>query len=206
MLTTSALKSLPQGQKENSQPKKRTIWPIFAMLMVFGLPYPVAWYFVFSEDPVFHLSQKPHGVLVSPIQAIAGATINKVLPEGGSEQWKLVFFAPSVCETSCLKTLFLMQQARRAQGVERNTISRLVFFEEDSKLNSEQLAEQYPGTIFVSQPRGERARFSGPFVQVASTLDQRLFLVDPGNNLMMYYTEAVTPKGLIGDLAKLTKH
>ena len=50
--------------------------------MVFGFTLSGRLVFCVQRGSCLHLSQKPHGCWF-PIQAIAGATINKVLPEGG---------------------------------------------------------------------------------------------------------------------------
>ncbi len=207
MSQSSVVSNPVDVEPTSTQNRKRSILPLVAMILLFGLPYPLAWYLVFSDNPVFELKQRAYGDLVSPMVATQTAALEPELDASIKNQWKMLYFLDAPCDAGCKKMLFLMQQARRAQGVERNQLARIVVVNSGtlSAADKAELSEVYTGTGVYTLSAAQSSAFIEPFQRTAGALDGRLFLLDPADRLMMYYHGDIDPKGLIGDLGKLVK-
>lgn len=129
-----------------------------------------------------------YGELLPP-QPVAG-----IEPLRG--KWVLVAFDAAACDAYCEKKLYVMRQARRAQGKEMARVERLWVLTEGTNPRPE-LLPGIEGTRIQSNGLG--AAFPGPTVD-------HIYLVDPLGNLMMRFPRDPDPGKVVKDLQRLLKY
>ena len=70
--STDTLSTKPEQTIDKRNPKKflKVITnPLFLMLVLFGLPYALSWYFMYGGDPITFEKPNNNGELVSPMIA-----------------------------------------------------------------------------------------------------------------------------------------
>ncbi len=136
-----------------------------------------------------------HGELLRP-RPLAGAAFESL-----KGKWVLVSFDRAECDRACEAKLYIMRQARKAQGAEQDRIARLWVLQ-DEAMPKGGLVQAIEGTQ-VARVRavGDPAQFGTP-----SDLNAFIYLVDPLGNLMMRYSRSSEPAGMIKDLQRLLKY
>lgn len=148
--------------------------------------------------------QMNYGSLLTP-QPLPGAELEGVAgqpPLARTElegRWTLVYVGAGGCDRACEKALYLMRQARRAQGREMERVAR-VWLVTDGAAPPARLVEAHAGLRIA---RADDA-WLGQLPQAAS--GRHVFLVDPLGNAMMRFPEGADPKGAIRDLQRLLKY
>ena len=112
-------------------------------------------------------------------------------------KWVLVQLDAGVCDAGCERKLYVMRQARRAQGKDMQRVARLWLLTDAAQPRAELLAA-IEGTVVA--PAGAR----GDFPAERSATDH-IYLVDPLGNLMMRFPRDPDPSRLIKDLQRLLK-
>jgi cytochrome oxidase Cu insertion factor (SCO1/SenC/PrrC family) len=112
-------------------------------------------------------------------------------------KWLLVTFDPAACDAACEKKLYVVRQARRAQGAGAERIARL-WLVAGGGWPRPQLAAAVEGTFIEPLRPEDASAFPG---------DPRrfIYLVDPLGNLMMRYPADADPAKVIKDLERLLK-
>jgi cytochrome oxidase Cu insertion factor (SCO1/SenC/PrrC family) len=143
-----------------------------------------------------------HGELLLPPAQVGAAALERT---GGGTfsfadvrgRWVLVAADSGGCGEACLAKLYLMRQVRLAMGRNAERLAR-VFIVDDGRDPDPAALAPYAGMDVVRQPR------SGA---VAPGLGDRghVYLVDPHGNVMMRWSAAADPKGIIRDLELLLR-
>jgi hypothetical protein len=130
-----------------------------------------------------------YGTLLSPSPV--------ALPPAGElkGKWVLVQFDGGACDANCERKLYVMRQARRAQGREMERMARL-WLVTDAVPPRAELLEAIKGTVV--------APAAAVFPAEKSAVDH-IYLVDPLGNLMMRFPREPDPPRLIKDLQRLLK-
>ncbi len=190
---------------------KRKMTPFYVMVIVFGLPYVLAWYFMSGGDPVSFEAPGNRGQLVSPMIALDHYSLetqtNQTLDSSSlSGKWLLITSTQS-CLEACQKTLLIMRQARKAMAVDREAIVPILLLRNENALNETKvdLAAEF-STLHIIKPASSLA--SG-LLEVFSAqnipLDNSIFMVDPYGNFMMTYPAGSDQLGLLDDMKRLLK-
>jgi len=121
------------------------------------------------------------------------------LPAAGDlkGKWVLVQFDGGACDSWCERKLYVMRQARRAQGKEMQRIARLWLLTDAAQPRAELLAA-IEGTVLA--PAGAAAGFPAD-----PSVTGFIYLVDPLGNLMMRFPRDPDPSRLIKDLQRLLR-
>ena len=185
------------------------------ILLLFLAPMVSAWVvYKYFPDAVRSLGTKNFGTLVSPVVPLKFAMLQgrdgKIDASYFRDKWTYVYLADG-CDDACRSNLYLMRQARLAQGGEMTRVQRLLVvipgFDEASL---RQLADQFPDMkIATDSPAQSFAQqFRGP--SAAGGPPMRVFLVDPLGQLMMFYDVGPNPlesgTGMRKDLEMLLRN
>lgn len=165
---------------------------LIIVLIAFLLPVIVAW--VILDQHWYQAGTNKGTLLANPISL----TDTEALPNG----WKLGYVAPEQCGNRCQNTLYVMNQIDVAVGKDTDRVTPVV------------LAQ---GAAANTEPHLERLnidRTTAPqlIAQLSDLPADSLFIIDPLNNVMLYYPthtdkEAMILEGknVLADLRKLLK-
>lgn len=154
-----------------------------------------------------------HGVLLPPTPlpavTLAGAGGQpELVRDELLGRWTLVHAAPAACPPECVAALYLMRQARLAQGKEQDRVARLWLL----------AGPDAAGAELAAEPGLRLARVAPAWLAAlpATAGETAVFLVDPLGNVMMRFAvpaagradEATTAavRGVIKDLERLLKY
>ena len=137
-----------------------------------------------------------HGSLILPPQPL-GRNLFR-LPDQ-PPRWTLLYHArAAACSLDCEATLFMMRQVHKSLGSKRNRAQVLILLEHSG------LHGNYAPMLRHFSP--DQVRVSPEALDLSALDDQpgdTLFIVDPLGNLLMYYDNQATSKGILADLKRL---
>ena len=129
--------------------------PFTAMLLLFGLPYAISWYFINGGDPVAFEKPNNNGELVSPMIALGEYSLlksdgSKISQADLAGNW-LLFTVTSACELACQETLFTIRQARASMAVNRKVIKPIVLIKTPEALSKlpVDLGHEFPQLVIA---------------------------------------------------------
>lgn len=128
----------------------------------------------------------PRPVAAPPLAALKG-------------RWVLVQFDGGACDARCEAKLYLMRQARRAQGREMQRVERLWLVTDGVTPRAELLAA-IEGTVIAPAAAVRAADFPAE-----GALADHVYLIDPLGNLMLRFPSNPDPMRVIKDLQRLLK-
>jgi len=207
--TTADYSQMPEKNKQKGF--RKILNPFFAMLLIFGLPYAFAWYFIYSGDSVDFEAPNNNGLLVSPVIPLGEFSFTKSDGTGFKHtdlagNWTL-FTVTSGCERACQETLFTIRQIRSAMGVNRKVIKPIVLLQTPEALSElpVDLTKEFPQLSIVNLQGNSHKTIIEPFSHVTSEIENSIFMVDPFGNLMMVYPAGSDQRGMMDDLKRLLK-
>lgn len=212
-MSNSSLPTDASDQAPVSSPTlfKRLVNPLVIMLVLFGFPYIASWYFINSESSVSIGKLGNHGELVSPVVSLGEFSLHSTNGEILDEQslagnWVL-FTITNGCEQVCQDTLLVIRQARKSTGVNRKVVKPVLLLQSADALKpfDVDLSEAFPQLSVISAESSGAQRLIEKFSEIHPSVENSVFMVDPYNNLMMYYPQGIQPKDLMEDLERLLK-
>ena len=139
------------------------------------------------------------GALIEPV-----INIGEALPDSSAlamteAPWRLVYMNEGTCDDDCTAALYRLRQVRLMLGNDMDRVDRL-FLHGESLPDKVLLDEQHRGLITISdmglgrllQERRPKALLPGG-----------IYLVDPLNNLIMYFSPDIEPGDMVDDLKHL---
>lgn len=117
-------------------------------------------------------------------------------------KWIMVKVGGGACAEACLKQLFAMRQLRTMQGKNMDRIERVWLITDNEPVDTV-LIRQYDDMHMLRVPREQLSRWLP--VEIGTTLDDHIFLIDPRSNVMMRFPKDPEPRKVHKDLAKLLK-
>lgn len=169
---------------------KRGRLKLLLLAAIFALPAVASW--VVWRFDLAAGSPGNYGTLLAP-RPLAAAPLAAL-----RGKWVLVQLDGGACDARCERKLYLMRQARRAQGREMERVGRLWLVTDGTAPRAE-LLEAIPGTVVA--PAGT-ARSEFP---AEGSSAEHVYLVDPLGNLMMRFPRDPDPMRVIKDLQRLLK-
>lgn len=188
-----------------SQWRSRAVIVIIALLAV--IPFVLAWYY--AKHPELIASRSNYGRLVLPPRPIdpAGLLKNPVSPPealaGIKGRWVLLHVASGGCGAVCADTLHKTHQVRLMVNKDIARVKRLLLLpagtpvQADAALRGDDDLVVAGASEAVARILAEAA--GGP------AADDRVYLLDPLGNLVLWYTGGFDPYGLLKDLKHLLK-
>jgi len=152
---------------------------------------------------------------VSPMRSLQAMSFknisnNEAISLNFSGGWTMLTLAPSNCNIACTDNLYAMKQVRKAVGVDRKDVYRIMLLTDQN--NVKQLKtkiDDFKGMDILTTS-DETLKKIMAFLQIdGQSLKNAVFLFDPQGNYMMYYGTSTHPKLILKDmllLLKVTKH
>lgn len=181
---------------------------IFLLLaLVFVLPFTIAF--------TLHLLDirpegKSFGNLITPIveleiPALTDTKGGNFSGEQWSKIWNIVMIEEAGCNAACEKNIDKLNRVQRSLHKEQGRVQRILILRNAFDADQiKQLQEKFPQLIVLSAQEAAQQQFIATFDQAAA--QGSIYLVDPLNNLMMYYSADVGPKELRHDIMRLLKN
>jgi cytochrome oxidase Cu insertion factor (SCO1/SenC/PrrC family) len=120
-------------------------------------------------------------------------------------KWTLLYLGAGGCSAGCRTDLYNTRQVRAALGADRDRVRR-VFLAEGACCDFNWLHAQQPDLITV-----QASAAAAPLTAIlehagrSPAATDRVYLIDPLGNLMMFYAADARPKGMLEDLKKLLR-
>ena len=183
--------------------------------LLFMMPAFVAWVMHSSGEEGWRPEGTTNrGILVHPARPlifpadmmIADASANDYL----QGKWTLLYIGDGNCDEVCNNNLYKMRQVNIAQNENMKRVQRLylVRSEELPGTLDALLEKEYPKMEVVLFPDTQAQQLSPDFVIEGVPMGgaERVYIIDPLGNLMMYYPADADPGGMLKDLKKLLKY
>jgi len=185
------------------------------LLLIFLAPTFVAW--------VMHNSGKSgwqpqgltnKGTLVHPARPLgmpaelrAGDVLLNDYLQG---KWTLLYFGDADCDEICNTSLYNMRQVNILQNEHMRRVQRLFLLRSDTLTETlaSLLEQEYPDMAVTSVTAEQVQQISPDFLIDGVSMQgaERIYIIDPLGNLMMYYPPGADPGGMHKDLKKLLKY
>jgi len=185
------------------------------LALIFLAPTFVAWVMHHSSEEGWQPEATTNqGNLVHPARPLEmpadmandGVSLQDYL-EG---KWTLLYIGNADCDETCRNNLYKMRQVRIAQNENMMRVQTLFL------LNADSIPDELAGFLAqehkdmaVALPSAAQAAAIEPQFRVDETPvreAQRVYIVDPLGNLMMYYQPDADARGMLKDLQKLLKY
>ncbi|HYQ71038.1 MAG TPA: SCO family protein, partial [Gammaproteobacteria bacterium] len=125
-------------------------------------------------------------------------------------KWTLLYIGETDCGEVCRESLYKMRQVRIAQNENMKRVQTLFLMHADSLPGAlGQFLAQEHKDMAVALLTDEHAAAVAPqfLIDDAPVMaSQRVYIVDPLGNLMMYYLPDADARGMLKDLQKLLKY
>jgi len=200
-----------QNMPSEEQVRKNKITMILLFVM-FVAPILSAVY-VFNTNTTDSYATKNMGNLISPARELKNIELGYVSDSKPyklverEHQWLMVFIDAGECDDICKRQLVVMRQTRLAQGGEFKRISRLyVMLDKQTENFMKEVKEFHPDMDVVSGTNQQLSNITKQFklddkLEVGKA--NRIYLVDPIGNLMMFYEQDVEATDIAKDLKRL---
>ena len=183
--------------------------------LLFMMPAFVAWVMHHSGEQGWRPEGTTNrGTLVHPARPltlpadmlVAGVSANDYL----QGMWTLLYIGDSDCDEVCNHNLYKMRQINIAQNENMKRVQRLYLARGDglSGALGELLEKEYPkmAAVIFSATLAEQIAPDFLIDGVSMEGAERVYIIDPLGNLMMYYPPDADPSGMLKDLKKLLKY
>lgn len=196
---------------EQIKKNKRTMILLFLMFIapIFAAVY------IFNTNPSGEYATKNRGNLISPaielknfeLEFIDNKKPYKLVEQ--EHQWLMVFVGAGECDDNCKRQLVVMRQTRLAQGGEFTRVKRLyVIQNKQSEKFMKEVKAYHPDMDIVTGSEQQLKNVTTQFTladKVNVGKSNRIYIVDPIGNLMMYYELDAEARDIAKDLARLLK-
>jgi cytochrome oxidase Cu insertion factor (SCO1/SenC/PrrC family) len=146
---------------------------------------------------------RPLPALTLPLaaQAAAGAQTNPQFLKG---KWTFLYVQHGRCDDGCLRHLYDTRQVRLALDREMNRVQR-VFIGDSDCCDLKELLAAHPDLIAVRSSAADDSLLALLPQRSGSLNSDRIYLIDPLGNLMMFYAADAKPKGMLEDMKRLLR-
>lgn len=183
--------------------KKQGRWMLLLLVFFFSVPL-VAVLLMHHYD--WHPQGRSHGDLITPhalnipgnLMTIQGLYVE---PELLKNKWSMVYVTHN-CQAACEERLHVMRQLHASLAKDIKRVQRILIASDG---NLQGLHQQYPDIVILNHPENELMALRNQFdvADMPAGSDNRIYLVDPLGNLMMSFSDKVTPVEIRKDLTRL---
>ena len=183
---------------------------LFAM---FALPTLLALWLLGPGEDWMPARDTNNGTLIAPARPLPvdlalSSPAGEPLPDRFlTGKWTLLYFQAAGCDELCMEVLHRIRQIRLAQGEETPRVQRLFVLASPDAMLPSAVSEAYPGLDVAVVTDATHGELLDLFVVdgVDPVSSDRVYMIDPLGNLMMYYEPTDEPNGILRDLRKLLK-
>jgi hypothetical protein len=187
---------------------------LIALALLFLAPLALAFYLYYGLN--WHPGGRVnHGELIDPPRPLPALELTRVaLAGGGGEaataadflkrKWTFLYWGAGSCAERCRTDLYNTRQVRLALHRDMDRVQR-VFVADGDRCDLDFLRSQHPDLITVKA--GAQAAPLLALLRQADGIDpataDRVYLIDPLGNLMMWYAPDARPRGMLDDIKRL---
>jgi cytochrome oxidase Cu insertion factor (SCO1/SenC/PrrC family) len=148
---------------------------------------------------------RPLPELALPLAASASASASgETNPRFLEGKWTFLYVQHGRCADECRRHLYDTRQVRLALDREMNRVQR-VFIGDSDCCDLKELQAAHPDLLTIrASPADEPLLALLPTVSGAAN-SQRVYLIDPLGNLMMFYAPDAKSKGMLEDMKRLLR-
>ncbi|VAW96391.1 hypothetical protein MNBD_GAMMA23-1761 [hydrothermal vent metagenome] len=212
--TTPQPDSTSASQVPSAAQIKKNKITMLVLFSMFVAPILFAVY-IFNTNSSDNYVTKNRGNLINPAIELKNIELtyfenNKRYKLADQEhQWLMVFIGAGECGGSCKRQLVVMRQTRLAQGGEFTRVNRLyVMLDKQSDQFMKEVKAYHPDMDIVTGSEQQLANVTEQFKladKIKPGNSNRIYIVDPIGNLMMYYELDAKAADIAKDLARLLK-
>ena len=200
-----------QTQDQARDQNKSLLWhriKFLALIGIFLSPFVGGWMalYVFDIRP----PSGNYGTLVVPVKKLHWPPLETVdgdlFQDGFGHKWTLLLFSDNGCADLCRSNLFYMRQLRTLLGRDTLRLQNVLISARPLSAETAIYLQEFPNLKVVEDYR-EPALYQQFYLEDLGEVgsEPRLYLVDPDQNLMMYYPAENDPDRMLDDLRKLMK-
>ena len=119
-------------------------------------------------------------------------------------KWTLLYVQHGRCDDECRRHLYDTRQVRLALDREMNRVQR-VFIGDDDCCDLKELLAAHPDLMAIRASPADEPLLKLLPTRPAAVNSQRVYLIDPLGNVMMFYEADARPKGMLEDLKRLLR-
>jgi cytochrome oxidase Cu insertion factor (SCO1/SenC/PrrC family) len=192
------------------RPGRRSLWPLWVMLVVFAAPVVAAWFYFFFPEYLPETRSNRGEILNPAVELPVGLGLTTPAgdhfdPAALQGAWTLAYLADGVCDQACVDHLMQMRQIRLGLGEGRKLVERLLLVGDPSApLDQTLLNDAFAGMGIAQIDGGGLAALLGALGSGPEGLG-RVYLLDPQGRLAMRYAADAPPKDILKDLERLLK-
>lgn len=206
---------MTDAQPFSAETRRRRRLVLLAIVAVFLLPILAArWYYASIAERGGPAVTTNHGVLVDPARPLPTVFLTPLaeteLPDTVlANKWTLLMVGDNGCDKTCWENLYKTRQIRTALNQEMSRVQRLLILTGEVPLElPQELRAQHPA-LMITQARASdfgkllsQLRIAG---EPGPLKADRIYLVDPLGNLLMWYPPGQSGTDMLHDLQKLLK-
>lgn len=200
--------------EERTQPSekgKSLFWHRVKFLGLIGIflsPFIAGWMalYVFDIRP----PSGNYGTLVTPVKKLSWPPLETIdgelVADGFGRKWTLLLFTDDGCAELCRSNLFYMRQLRTLLGRDTMRLQNVLISSDPLSAETLVYLQEFPNLKTIQDYR-ESALYQQFEIEGLGEVggEPRLYLVDPDQNLMMYYPAENDPDLILDDIKKLMK-
>ena len=187
---------------ELSASTKRSRKSMIVLFSIGFVPLFIAWGMYFFFPATIPSGTTNEGHLILPPIDINTLDLREITDIPDQERsWLLVIPVGDTCSESCKERVYLARQVNVALGKNAERVRRAIIHTTNGAQLKNKLEKDYPGMRHFTVGTG---MFEEAFNMVENVTD-KVFLVDPNGNVMMYYLQDELGKPLLKDLKHLLK-
>lgn len=189
---------------------RRSLWPLWTMIVVFAAPVVAAWFYFFFPE-YLPQTRSNRGEILSPPVALprdlglTGSDGTPFDPASLRGAWTLVYLAQGACDASCLSRLIELRQIRLGLGEGRQLVERLLIVAgPQGALDLGTSTRAFDGMHLARLDAAGATRLLDSLGE-GPEASGRVYLLDPLGNLMMRYGVGDPPESILKDMERLLK-
>jgi len=199
---------------EQQPGKTRSRVTLFILIGVFVAPILGA-YIAHKYKSLQPVESKSFGEIVTPAQPLTEFSLKTMDGEVFNlesirRKWSYVYITESECGDTCQLNLLKMRNARLGQGAEARRVRYYLVLAKRPEQQTviDALMKVHPKLTILHGSQSDLDAFITSFKYTDSTnifAAQRVYMVDPIGNYMMYYNDGFESIGIMEDLKHLLK-
>lgn len=199
----------------NTATSRLSRYKLIGLILLFSAPVLLAYGLYFWAPPKWQPQGRTHhGQLINPARPLPVLALHSVdgqrYESPAEKRWTLLMIGSSRCNEACATALYNSRQVRTALGKNTSRTRRLYVATDRVGLEDLQalIKREHPDLALAVAEGAEVYQVDRFF-----TADGRhplgtpndIYLLDPHDNWLMYYTAEQPPQGLLKDLKKLLR-
>jgi cytochrome oxidase Cu insertion factor (SCO1/SenC/PrrC family) len=182
---------------------------LIGVALVFFAPLALSFYLYYGRGtwhPGGHVNQ---GELIQPARPLPALTLplmgsGQTDPKFLTRKWTFLYVQHGACDAICLRRLYDTRQVRLALDREMDRVQR-VFVASPDCCDMKALRASHPDLIVLQDSEAAAPLLMLLPAAPATQNSNRVYLIDPLGNLMMFYPPDAPAKGLLEDMKRLLR-